>query len=375
MNTKKTFNRNQLMALGLAILLSPALRLFPAGPARLAGRVGWLSAAAAAPALLLYIWFFTRFMGGRRENEGLAQVSLRLLGPRLGPPALLLTAAWLLLYAGFVLRSGADRFVTTIFPQGGPGPFTVTMGFLGLAGALCCARSLARVAKIILPVLLGVLLLVLGFSLFAVKANNLLPITYHDLAPLAIGALPVIDVVSLVPYLLGFTLGMVPREDRALRDWSLWMLLVCGLLGLISVAVIGTFGPELTARLTRPFFSLVRNLVFFNSLERIEALVVTLWVFPDFLLVSLLLWSAQLCLRLAFGLNTDDSAAKVLDPGRGRWLIWLCAGAAIAVGLLIAPTPDSLHLWSDRIVPLVNLGYAFLFLPLIYLTGKLRKAV
>ena len=76
----------------------------------------------------------------------------------------------------------------------------------------------------------------------------------------------------------------------------------------VSLAVLGNFGAELTARLTRPFFSLVRNLEFFGSLERIEALVVTLWVFPDFLLVSALLYTAQHILRLCFD----------LDPSRPR---------------------------------------------------------
>ena len=137
----------------------------------------------------------------------------------------------------------------------------------------------------------------------------------------------------------------------------------------------GTFGPELTARLTHPFFSLVRNLVFFSTLERIEALVVTLWIFPDFLLVSLLLWSAQLCLRLVLCRGGTAPGEKRLDMRQGRWVIPLCGAAVIAAGLLIASTPKNLQLWSGKIIPGLNLSFAFLFLPLTYGIGRLRKTL
>ena len=375
MNAKKSFNRNQLMALGIAILLSPALRLFPAAPARLAGRASWLTAIVAVPVLLLYIYFITRFMAARQEGEGLGQLTLRVLGRRLGVPALLLSAAWLLLYAGFVLRSGADRFITTIYPRSSPRVFTVTMGILCLVAALGRVRSVVRLAKIVLPVLLGTLLLILIFAMLELDPANLLPVTYHDAPSLLTGALPVIDVLSVTLYLPGFLVGMMPREKGSFKSWSLWLVSVCLLLTALCIAVVGSFGPALTARLTHPFFSLVRNLVFFNTLERIEALVVTLWIFPDFLLVSLLLWSAQLCLRLVLRHDPTEQEEKRLDMSRGRWLIWVCAAVVIASGLLIAPSPQILQLWSERIVPGVNLAYAFAFLPLVWFLGRLRKAL
>ncbi len=375
MNAKHSYGRRQLLALAAVIFLSPALRLFPAGPARVLGRAAWISPLAAAPLLLLYGWFLFKLMAARREGEGLADLSLRILGEKPGRAVLCLFSVWLLLYAGFVLRSGADRFITTIYPLSAPPFFTLCMGAAALVGALGSCRSLVRVAKLVLPIVLGVIVLILFFSLFGVDKSNLLPVTRQDLAPVPLlqGSLSVADVISVALYLTCFLAGPMPKKEDRLPSFLLWLGLICLLLTAVSVAVVGSFGAELTARLTRPFFSLVRNLVFFSSLGRIEALVVALWVFPDFLLVSLLLFAAQYCLRLAAGYRPSYQAQRRLDFSGGRWTIWLCGAAAILCGLLIARDPASLSFWSETLIPLLNLSFAFLLLPLLWAAGRLRK--
>lgn len=154
------------MALCTVILMAPALRLFPSGYTALAGRAAWLSAPAAIPLMLLYIWLISRLMDKMKENEGLAELTLRILGKKAGKAVLLLISAWLLLFGGFVLRSGADRLITTIFPNSDPAVFTAVMGFIGLVAALGPARSLVRIAKLVRPVVLSVLSLVLVFAFF-----------------------------------------------------------------------------------------------------------------------------------------------------------------------------------------------------------------
>ena len=77
---------------------------------------------------------------------------------------------------------------------------------------------------------------------------------------------------------------------------------VGGLLMFLVVAVtLGHFGPELTGRLTYPFFALVRNTSVFGITERIEALVTALWVFSDFVLFTFSIAAGASCLRSAPG--------------------------------------------------------------------------
>ena len=100
------------------------------------------------------------------------------------------------------------------------------------------------------------------------------------------GALVPVDLIAGAAAVLCF-----PAQARAERGTgraiALWMLGLSALLTLLAIAVTGSFGHELTAELSRPFFVLVRTLRLFNTLERMEALVVMLWIFPDFLAASL----------------------------------------------------------------------------------------
>ena len=135
-------------------------------------------------------------------------------------------------------------------------------------------------------------------------------------------------------------------------------------LGLTAVggAIQGRFGAALSARLTAPFFALVRNQVFFRSLERLEALVVALWIFPDFLLTGMTLQAAQLCLRTALG-TPPTAGERRFSLQNGRWLIWLCGASAIALGLTLVPDPAALLLWSRRVIPAGSLLVSLVLLP------------
>lgn len=369
------FERNQLLCLGLAALLSPGLRLFPSASAKLAGRGAWLAALLAALPLVLYALFLLRFLSVRQEGEGLAELTQRALSPRLGRAVLTLFALWLTFYAGFVLRSGAERFITTVYPNSSPEVFILVMGLVSLAAALGSARAIARTAKIVLPAVLGVLLLVLFAALLSLDSTNLWPLSQNDLVPVLKGTVPAFDVVAAILYCMGFLTGSVAKKEEDTRRVLLWMLAACALLALISLDVVGAFGAELASTLTRPFFSLVRNLVFFRSLERVEALVVALWVFPDFLLCSMLLYSAQLCLRLALGKDARYRGEGLTDVSEGRYFIWFAATGAIVCALLLAPTSETLLRWSERIIPAASMTFALVLLPVVYAIGKGKRRI
>lgn len=368
-----SFDLKELLALCTMMLLAPLLRLVPSGAASVAGRGAWLTALAAAPLVLAYVFFICRLMKGRNENEGLGELCLRCLGGKAGKGVLLVSAAWFVLYAGFILRSGADRLITTIYPHSTPHIFIIVMGLLGLFAAMGSCRSIARTAKLVQPMVLGVLLFVLIFSLASLQKENLLPISRAYFVPIMKGSLSVTDILCVVLYLSCFLMSSTRKDGDGFKSYCVWAGLMLLVVTAVSSAVVGNFGAELTARLTRPFFSLVRNLVFFGSLERIEALVVTLWVFPDFLLVSALLYAAQHILRLCFDFDPGYRGEKRRDISSGRWLALPCGAAAMLCAMFIARNPAALELWSKTVIPIINLCYAFVFLPVIYLVGSLRR--
>lgn len=368
------YNRRQLMALAFVFSLAPVMRLIPKYTAQGAGSGSWLAPVIALPLILLYICFLSAFLKNRSAGEGMGEMIKRGAGNIAGGGALLLIAANAIFYCGFILRSGADRFVAEIYTAASPFPFVIVMLILGLIAALGPKKAIVRAAKIFAPILWAVLTLVLVFGLTTVKLSNLLPLTRDGALPLLRGAVPVVNVYLGVLVYASFFEGQCPIENRRARAWALWLLPVILLLTADGTAIVGNYGAALTSRLSYPFFTILRDVTIFNSIERIEAFVVALWVLPDFIVFAVALTSAVKCIQLAFDLSPAEDAG-MRDMKNGRWLIPVCAAAAVIVAVILPADARVMQYYSSRVVPALNLGVCLVILPLCYAVGKLRGRI
>jgi len=357
---EQDLSASELRALGAVLLLAPAMRLYPARTAALAGQAAWLSPLLALPVLLGYGWLLRHLLARRLPGEDAITLLRRALGERAGGAAAFLIGLFFLFYAAFTLRSGAQRFMTTIFPQAKPAPFVLSMGALAALAAAGPKRALGRCGKVILPLLLLALGFVLLAALPSVRIDNLLPLRPRDALPSLRGSAPSIDVVTGVLFVSVFL--STPGEPGRFTAGAIWIALLCLPLSLLGIALVGNFGAELTASLQRPFFYLVRNLVFFQDVERVEALVVALWVFPDFLLVSCSLLACGRCL-----------SAVLKRPERQLAVLGGIAAAVLAC--FLARSAGSYALLSERVVPLVAMSLALVLLPGSLLIGRWRKRI
>ena len=366
----QSYNSRQLLSLGAVIALTPMLRLYPAQSAALTGRAGWLTPVAVLPLAVMWAWGMTRFLQRMKPEERFPDLLLRLGGK----PALAVFVGWTLLYAAFVLRSGADRLVGTVYPGASPALFSQLMGLIALLAALSTPRTLARMGRILLPILYGVLLLLLFFAFMSLDLDNLLPVGAGDVWPVLKAAPLPLDILAGTGTALCFLAGGMKDGGPRFSRLALWAAGLCALMFLLSAAVTGVFGAPLTAQLARPFFVLVRTLSFFRTVERVEALIVMLWIFPDFLITALFLWAGQYGLRLLFGFRPDDQPRARLDFSEGRVLVWAFGAAATVLALFLAREPAALERWSTAIIPAANLVFVFVFLPIVYIVGKKRTA-
>ena len=358
----------QLGAAFFVLLLSPALRLFPSFAAQSAGKAAPLAALLAFFPAAGYLFLVLRAAALRREGEGLGELLLRAAPGRGGRFVLSLLGAWLLVYAGFVLRSGADRFIVTVYPDTPAAFFVLTMAAAALAAAFAPLRGAARCARLFLPPVALVLALVLGAALPRLRRENLLPLGPSAFGGLFVGTLGALDVlvwaVGALCLLLPETKKGAASFGRLLRPLAAGSLL----LALLGLCLVGCFGAPLTGELSWPFFSLVRSLVFFRSVERIEALVVALWIFPDFLIAALFLRAARRALSLTL-------ARRLPILADGRLALPLCAAAAAAFALLAAPDAASLARWSRLYIPAANLFFSLVLVPGVLFAGKRRRRI
>ena len=358
MNRQDCCSFGQLLALCSAAALTPALRMIPSLSAAQAGRSAWLAVLSALPAALLYAAFLWRFGQRRRAGESMAALWQRAAGRGPGRILLLVFGLWLLFYAAFTPRSGAERLIGTVYPRADRRALILPLGLASAAAGSGELRRLARTAKLVLPLLIGAIALTLVFSLPELDADNLLPLVPDDAAALLRGALPTLDVAGLVLTLLFFLSDSLTGEPR-FRSTALRILRVGTLTAAITAAAVGAFGHELTARLAQPYFALVRSLVLFRSLERPEALLVALWIFSDFLLTAALILAARRSLAPLFGPLEPQTRFLGLPP-----LLLAC---------FLAPEAEAFSALSLHLVPAINAAVCLLLIPGVFALGRLRK--
>ena len=181
-------SRRQLSILLFVSALSPLIRQAPGMAVQSAGSAVWLSALLALVPLPLAGLLLGRLTRKRVPGEGLGGVLLRVFGRFGGTAAVLLYTAWTVFYAGFVLRAGADRFVTAVYPGSRPWLFMAVMAALCVPACLGRLKTLGRCAEIALPLLALVFLFAFLFCLPGLDAANHAPISSVPLRPDGAGA-------------------------------------------------------------------------------------------------------------------------------------------------------------------------------------------
>ena len=373
MTQKDSISGRQAVAAAFVAVLSPLIRRFPRVLAETAGRTAWLSALITALPAAVVIAAVYLFYRRQRTPTGYGALLEAALGRVTGRAVTLLYTLWILFYTGFLLRSGAGRFISTVYPGARPWLFIVISALICGCAAMGRLRPIARAAMIFRPLLIAVFALAALLTLKDIDFGLLLPVTAADLVPNGCAALQTANVLSIALYLL--FLGDRVEARLRLRELIPWLAALLVIIGAMTVCCIGMFGPELTAKLTFPFFMLVRDVTVLGSLERIEPVVIALWVFSDFILISLLLTVAGCNLRACFGCAAGGGSRKPKLFAGGRWLTLLCIIAAAAVGLTVAPDLQSFELFSETLVPLINALFVFALPIPVLLIGLLRGRI
>jgi len=357
---KDSISRGQFTAICAVGLLSPAVRLLPGLTASLAGRAAWLSPLPAYAVMVAHVFMTSHIMGSRGEGEGFGEIILRTLGPALGRAVLALFAIWLAFYSGFLLRSSSERFVTTIFTRTRPWIFTLVMFAAVLMGGMGRVSPLGRLAELFRAIFAVVFIIVLALDLPNVSLEELFPVTGGDVGGILRAAVAGLDVAGIAVYftfLEGHTQKQRGRSAVFIMNFALLTLLVMAMIGV----VVASFGPQLASKFSLPFFVMIKDIHILDSFQRVEAVVIALWVVSDFVLISALL------------MITGKLARLVTRRGRREFHSLACAAAALAVGLSLSPSGIGLERWSEFIVPIINLSFVFVFIPIIYIVWLVKK--
>lgn len=358
--SKDRISLRQLLTLLFAALLSPMIQVLPRETVVLAGKAGWLSALFALPAVVLLCLAFRAAPGG--VEGGMAQGLETAFGRWIARALVFLYLIWGVLLLGWNTRWCAYRALSVNY-RNAPMPLFL-LGLLALTlwlghkslSAFCRAGEVFALA-------LGIaLVLALGLAVLRTEWNNLGPIWVEDLPGALGGAVPVLGLAGY-GVLGAFLAGQVRRREGDRARLPRWGALWCALLALFQLITIGCFGPGLIRRMETPFFMLLRGVGVPGAFERVESLIMSLWLLADLAFLGLILFACRAMVGYLF------PRAK-----RG----WVTAGLGVAAGGLALFTLQNLFSLSwvmERLIPVANLilGVGVPLLAGIVVTWKKRK--
>ena len=345
----------QMNALLFVSLLSPIIRLFPKIAVSMGGKSAWLSPIIALPASLILAAIIHRFMKNRGPDEALGDMIVKALGNIAGKAVLVLILLWLTFYTGFIVKSSAERLLSSIYPNGQPGLFVITALAVGVWMSLGKLKSLGRMAEIFAAVIGSILFIIIVVAMFKIETVNLLPITIDDADNIALGAIPVANVIGIGAYL-----AFLKGERENTKKYKM-VLLLTGVIGVITVVSLGTMGKALIDSLQHSFFVMIRDIELAGVLERIEAVVIITCVITDLIYVTVLL---KICGEIGNTITKKENKKE---------FIFFSAIISLIIAIFVIRDAFSMHFISGIVIPIINILMIYLVLPLLFVVGRIRQ--
>lgn len=157
--------------------------------------------------------------------------------------------------------------------------------------------------------------------------------------------------------------GNVTRGEGDRRRALWWAAAFCLVLTALQLVCLGNFGPGLTARMDTPFFMMVKGIGIEGTFQRVESVIIALWVFSDLALLNLLAGSCSVLAQSVFSLKERKHAVLPL-------LLLALAGA-----WFLFPDAFSLERWMEGPARIGSLLFGFGIPVLLLLVKKLRRQV
>lgn len=301
---------NQTVFMLINLVGATAVVFLPGLTAGIAGRDSWMTPLVATlPGI--YLALVIAALGRRFPGRTLTQYLQEVLGTWPGKLVGLFYVFFFLHTNGVIVREFGELMVAVIMPR------TPLLVFHGVILLLCAwavrggLEVLARVTEFTLPAVLAVFILMILLTAQDMNFENLFPVLEKGFKPVVLASLDpigwrgeIIIFAMFLPYLAS--------PEKGGRCAIIAVVAIGLILTADSVINNAVLGPSV-ARLTFPTFSLVREVSVANFLERIESVMVAIWVIGMFAKIGLFYYAAVLGTAQVAGLK--DYRPVVLPLG------------------------------------------------------------
>lgn len=337
-----------------------AVMFVPAITTQVARQDAWIALLVFATLAGLVAGFACYYLGIRFPRQNLVQYVDLIVGKIPGKVISFAYIVFFLWINAVIIREFSSFLAAAFMPETPELVFTVTIMILAASLVRNGLEVMASVNQLLVSVMLFIFASITLLSVNDMDFGRLLPVLEKGWLPVLKGSLTpgywrteVAVMLMLLPYL---------KEPREGKRAVVGAVLILGFLVTVDViSNLAIFGPELTANSTFPTLNQIRYISLARFLDRIEAVVMILWVAGVLIKIGVFYYVAVLALAQLFQLQ--DYKPVVLP-----------------VGFLLVLLADTLFKGSQDlkefiIKPLAVMAYTFhIAIPLLLLViARLRK--
>lgn len=249
------------------------------------------------------IWAILVFTTLALRNPGMSftQYTEKILGKWLGKIVGLLYIYYLFVYVTTITDENMT-FITLFALPHTPRVVTISSFLLVCGvGAWLGIEALARCSEFLVPLSIVFALIVSVLLMTQMVPQYLLPSLGHGIRPIFQGAI-VPSAWAGEFFILGFLLPYLNVPHKS-RKYSLLGLLFVMLIMLMVIFESIMVGGPLTSQLKYAYYAAVRYVSIGNFLERIDPVVLSVWVYIGFIKAAVFLWAFATCIAQVFGMS------------------------------------------------------------------------
>lgn len=358
---KEKISLKQAILIFIVLVVSPAVRYLPISTVMEAKQASWLAPLVSLVFSFLFVLVWCKIFQ-KNDNSSFITIIQKIFGKKLGGVIGIIYFGWITMLIVYYVRMYAERLTSTVMPQVSIIVFISVMllvvGYVLKSGIVV----LSRMNELIFSFILVLFTLTVILIIPEMKIDNLFPITYKDIIPVFKASSTIMAIGGYITIIFMFADKIETKKEIKKLGIQLISFLVVWFTAIIIVPL-SVFGASLTLKMPIPYFSSIIQISFFNTLERVESLVVIFWLITDFVLIATFVYAAMHVFEILF----KTSKAK---PITNIYLIGI-----FFMALSLGSSWVELETFSKQFVAPMNVALGYILPIVVFGVGKIRKKI
>ncbi|WP_427138815.1 GerAB/ArcD/ProY family transporter [Psychrobacillus psychrodurans] len=278
MMPKVKINSYQFLVLVTLFTIGTGILVVPSILATEAKQDAWIAALLGTSIGILIIWLFTT-IGLWFPNLTFVQMNETLFGKWVGKAISIFFLSINLLFTSILLYYSGSFLTTHVIPNTPMAATNILMGVIMVMAVRLGLETIARSAEIFIVIFILLFLILVVFIAPEIQYENIQPIFQEDIKSIGQASLSLIIVSSVNAVSLLMVFPALINQPKTAKKYFLIGSFLGGLvITIITLLCIFVLGPDLTARQMYPSYGLAKKINIGNFINRIEALMATLWI-------------------------------------------------------------------------------------------------